>query len=142
MTNFELYIIIAALVMPIVALFLVHKKSTDKEEKPKKEEVKINYEKPVEEKPIKSKPEKKKTVFEEVKYSPDEFKGYLEKKHEIVSKPQQKTVEDDTSVSLDEFMSRRRVIHREDKNDESLEDLSPELKVMLLAGVLNKKYFD
>jgi len=126
--------------MPIVALFLVHPKFKHE----KKEKTIVKYEEPTREEPKqeKPKPPKKKSVFEEVKYSPDEFKGYLEKKHEIVSKPKLKIPEMDPTISFPEFMERRNRVPKHMEKASTLDDLSPEMKVLMLSGVFDKKYFD
>ena len=143
MTSFELCLILCALFMPIVALMFVYPKS--EKEKPssseKKEQPRIVENVHIEEKPAKPKQEKKKQLFEPVKYSPDDFKGYLDRKHEMVSKPKEKLVENDAGISLDEFISRRRPLNQEENETSSIEDLSPELKAMLMIGILDRKYF-
>ena len=142
MTNFEIYVIICALFMPILALIFVFPKS-GKEKTPPKESVakSENIDKPQkEEKPVKPKEEKKKILFDPVEYSPEDFKGYLDKKHEIVSKPEEK-LENDVGISLEDFISRRRPLVQEEKEASSLDELSPELKAMLMIGILDRKHF-
>lgn len=143
MTNFELCLIVCALLMPIVAFIFVNPKSTKEKitTKAKKEQPKSLENPNIEEKP-KPKPEKKKPVFEPVECSPDEFKGYLEKKHENVSKPKEKFIEHDAGISIDEFISHRRPLNMDKQETNSLEDLSPELKAMLMVGILDRKHFD
>ncbi|MBO5954563.1 MAG: hypothetical protein J6Q13_01180, partial [Clostridia bacterium] len=117
MTRFELCLIVFALIMPIVAFIFVNPKSK-KEKAPSKENTSKpeNTDKlPKEEKPVNVKGEKKKQLFDSVKYSPEDFKGYLDRKHEIVSKPKQKYVENDEIISLEEFFERKRHLKQEEK---------------------------
>jgi len=76
-------------------------------------------------------------------FSSDDFKDYLSKR-KINSVPTQlKTPEQDTTFSYSEFLERQRKEKEEPKTiKQQINSLSPELKAMLIAGVLDRKKFD
>ena len=142
MSNFEIFLIVGLSLAPIVALFFVLPKKLKKE---KKEPPKTTEYKPEEksepikqEEPKEVKPEKKVANIA----STSEFKDYLTYKKENLHAPKHLESPKDVFVS-DYFPSRFKKKPKEDKTiAEQINDLSPELKVMMLSGVFNRKDFD
>lgn len=141
MSSFEIFLIVGFALSPFVALLFVLPKKLKKEKTPpptteykpepelkeKKEEVK-------EEKPLEI---IKPTV------STDEFKDYLTSKRKNIKLP--KHIDSPFMQTEDYIPSRfrRRKPKQENKSiAEQVQDLSPELKVMMLSGVFNRKDFD
>ena len=152
MTKVEICLTICAFVMPFLALlFVLPKKISGKQEKPKETaKFTINKEEKKEEtKPVESKltekpvEKKKRNPFEDVKYSAEDFRGYLNRRKENMTKPKHKTPKEDTTFSFADFMAKK---SKEDIAPalirEDIHNLSPDLTAMMIAGVLDKKDFD
>lgn len=144
MSSFEIGLIICFSLAPVVALLFVIPKRVKKEKlvKDKLQEVK---EEKKEEKP----------VVEEVKEEPKEFKSsseltkpeiqsYLDYKKKNVTKPQR--IEKLPNFATEDYLPPRLRRRPQPKKPESIaeeiQQLSPELKAMILAGVLDKKDFN
>ena len=151
MSKIELFLIVGACLAPIVALLFVLPKKLKKQvnehppttpyvsEEPKKEETPS-------EQPVK---EVEKEVKEEVSiqsddvYNTDDFKNYINLKREQTRSPYRLKEPDD--VFTEEYLPPRLRRKKQQVNkpiSQQIKDLSPELKAMLLTGVLDKKDYD
>lgn len=142
MSSFEIVLIVGFALSPFVALlFILPKKiksektpppTTEYKPEPKAEETK---EEPKETKPMEN---LKPAVHT------DEFKDYLSKRKKTITLPRPK---DNPFIQTEDYIPsrfRRRKSHKqEDKTiSEQIQDLSPELKVMMFSRVFNKKEFN
>lgn len=150
MSNFEIFLIVMFCAMPIVALLMILPKKVkkSKEKKSEPEPVKsyqeIKQEEKKEEVVENVEPKKENIKFSNSEISKDEFKSYLELKKNNITKPRRVELPNDFKDMTLPYSSRRRV--KEDKKPQSvaeeIKNLSPELKTMLIAGVLDRKNFD
>ena len=149
MSRFEIFIIAMLCAIPVVALIAVFpkikfKKKTKKVVEPTKTYAEIKQEEkpaqPIVEE-VKPKEVKKPIMSDEI--SSDDFRSYLEHKKQDVSKPKRVELPSDFKDMSMPFVPRRRVRNQKPKNiSEEIKGLSPELKAMLIAGVLDKKDYD
>ncbi|MBQ8615783.1 MAG: hypothetical protein IJ415_04380 [Clostridia bacterium] len=146
MSNFEIVLIVLACAVPVVALLFVLPKFKKKEQKapvPTKTYEEIKKEEQVE---IKSGlPEEKKVqTFANNDFSPEDFKGYLNHKQKNITRPSRVNLPKDFMDRTEPYMPRRR--RRMEEKPKSVADeirsLSPELKALIIAGVLDKKDFN
>lgn len=154
MFNFETIIIILACSVPVVALFFVlpkiKKKEKRKEEKPTKtyEEIKKEEAKPEsnqeEMKIEKPKAQKVETAFAQNDFSPEDFRGYLNRKQKTITRPTRVDLPEGFVDRTEPYLPRRR--RREEEKPktvaEEIRSLSPELKALIFTGALDKKNFD
>lgn len=142
----EICLIVCAVLVPIVALFMVLpkiKSKKTKEEQPKQEKAAENVEpKPTEqtkeENPNKGK--KIQPVFESSQYSADDFKDYLKERNKNIETPKQKQKSKDfkdLSLGLDEYMKLKQK-PKQDLLDE-INKMSPEMQAIVFAGLFDKK---
>ena len=143
MSSFEIFLIVGGCLAPVVALLFVLPKLKKKAKEPP---VTTEYkpEKPVEEKKEELKDTKsvvRKPEQEVIKTS--EFQDYLTYKRNNMSKPIRLN---DPDIFTDDYIPsrlRRKQQKQETKTiAEQIYSLSPELKIMMLSGVFNKKDFD
>lgn len=144
MSSFEIGLIICFSLAPVVALLFIIPKRTKKE-------------KLVEEKVKEVKEEKKqeKPVVGEIKEEPKEFKpsseltkpeiqSYLDYKKQNVTKPQR--IERMPNFATEDYLPPRLRRRAQPKKPETIaeeiQQLSPELKALIVAGVLDKKDFN
>ena len=158
MSKFEIFLIVCAVLVPFIAMVFVlpkHKKK-EKPAKPlktladiKKEEQRVEpeFSKVQPQKEIETDFEKEVNnldVFEDTGFSSADFKDYLSKR-KVNSRPEfVKTPEEDTTFSYADFLEKRKAEQNKQPKTikEEIHSLSPELKAMLVAGVLDKKNFD
>lgn len=155
MSKIEMFLIIGACLVPIIALLFVLPKYKKKEKTPppttpyvKEEPADKHTEQPKEVKPIQKQVEKTKIrpAFNTSDID-DDFKTYLELKKKRTPAPE--AVDEGSFVRspVGEYIpARLRANPSRIKKDKSIaeqiNDLSPELKAMLLAGVLDKKDYN
>lgn len=147
MTRMEIGIIVIAALIPIISLVILfpfRKKKKTKSEPSKPAET------PVEQKEEKEKDKKDippvSGGISTASLDTSEFLGYLKDKSENISKPERKEdafnmgeLDDDLFSDMDFTKMRRRM--KKKTIAQEIEDLSPELKAMLLTGVLDRKEF-
>ncbi len=151
MSNFEIVLICLASAIPIVTFLFVFVKFKKKEKKEpaqtktyeeiKKEEQNNSSEQVVEEKKVE---EKKFIPDANNDFTPDDFKAYLNHKQKNISKPSRVDLPKDfVDTTLPYSPRRRRKVEEKPKTvAEEIRSLSPELKALIIAGVLDKKNFD
>lgn len=141
MSSLEITLIVGFALSPFVALLFILPKKLKKEKTPPptteyKPEPKVEEkEEPKETKPIQN-------IAPAV--HTDEFKDYLSKRKKTITLPRPK---DNPFIQTEDYIPsrfrRRKPQKQEDKSiSEQINDLSPELKVMMFSGVFNKKDFD
>ena len=144
MTSVEIGMIVIAALIPIVALVILFPFTRKKKEKPAPkstvvEEIKSEPKPPVEEF-VPSSDGLKTASLEE-----DDFLAYLKDKSSKVNKPERKEMEfnlgdiDDDIFSDMDFPRPRRKAKKEQTLSEQIQGLSPELKALILTGVLDRK---
>lgn len=148
MSNFEIFLIITACALPIVALFFVLPKFKKKEKKVpapiktfeelKKEEAAQE----VKEQPTVIKPVEK--AFVNTEFTSDDFKSYLSHKQRNTTKPNKVEFPDGFIDRTSPYMPRRRrrIEEKPKTVAEEIQNLSPELKALIISGVLEPKNFD
>lgn len=149
MSRFEIFIIAMLCAIPIIALIAVFpkvkfKKKTKKVAEPVKTYEEIKQEEK-QEKPVEKENDTKefKTSVLSNEISTDDFESYLEQKKKDVTKPKRIEFPSDFKDLSMPFEPRRRSRVQKPKNvSEEIQSLSPELKAMLIAGVLDKKDYD
>lgn len=146
MTNVEISIIVIAIFIPIVALVIfLPKIKKDKTKTPPAPPTPIVEEK-IETPPAPVIEEKPKEIFKSSAFNADDFKDYLTEKSKRTDKPTMKNNNGGKFADdlFDDFpfgdTRRKRPIKKEDKPiADQIHELSPELKALFLAGVLDKK---
>ena len=147
MSNMEIFIIICACLIPIVALVVLFPKIKlkKKEKSAKSNENEQTIEKYIPDKPIVEEPKIVKKN-EGSKYDRDDFKDYLKSKGSRVAGPQRKILPEDFRDLSTDYNPRGRLNQMQNSNQTSIADeinsLSPELKALILSGALEKKTFD
>ena len=148
MSNFEIFLIVMVCVVPILTfLMILPKVKLKKKEKKAPQQTKTYAELKAEEKPIvvEEKPiEKKenKTYFQQEDLSEVDFKNYLDHRKPI-SKPSKLELPNDFRDGGMPYVPRRkRIVKKQQDIAEEIQSLSPELKALIIAGVLNKRDFD
>ncbi len=147
MLNFETFLIVMVCAVPFIALLMVLpkkiKKAKEKNKKPAAiktlEEIK-KEERIIEPKEIE--PEKKEYIPKS-EISTDEFKSYLQKR-KPTSRPSRVELPKGFNDMTMPYIPRRRA-KRDNKPKsltEEIQNLSPELKALIIAGVLDPKNFD
>ena len=150
MSKFELFLTVGVCVAPILSLIFVFPKGF-KFKKKQKAEVKtakeanetFNYIKENKEEPkqVEVKLEKKEDFkdLDVPNFDSSDFKDYLNRRPKGKG-PMRKLMNDDFGFPYDGFGNRKK--EKEDKSiKEQINDLSPELKAMLIAGVLDRKKY-
>lgn len=145
MSNFEIFLIVGVCVVPVVALLFVlpkfKKKQKTQPEVKSYEEFKKEETQPepiVEEAPKETKP-----VMPTQDFTSEEFQNYLKHRNENTTQPkkiaQSADFEDKT---MDYIPYRRRNNVQKPKNvAEEIKNLSPDLKALIISGVLDRKKF-
>lgn len=144
MSNFEIFLIVLAGAIPIIAILFVLPKVKKKEkkepEKPTKtlEEVKREEKKPEIPKQVITKKEDKSSEI-----STADIQSYVDYKKKNITSPQKIQMPGDFKDVTMPYMPRRKPTKPKPKNvAEELRSLSPELKALIIAGVLDKKNYD
>ncbi len=154
MTNVEISIIVMAILIPIGALVIFlpkHRKKDKSAVKSSKDSKPTNTDvAPVESKPDTVEIKYQDNVREQFNFtevSTDDFKDYLTEKAKHTERPVRKMPDFDGGMFDDDLFddmtfgsSRRRRQKPENKTvAQQIKELSPELKVLMIAGVLDKK---
>lgn len=145
MSTFEIILLIGACASPILALLFVisKKKKENKEKSPKTNEITKEVDKKLESKQIKDEQTKEKEQFKlnNQDFSKSELMNYAKTKSKSFTSPVRKHLPPEFEDLSREYAPRREKIKKqEDKSiSEQIQDLSPELKALLVAGVLDKK---
>ena len=141
MSSFEIFLIVGFALSPFVALIFVLPKKLKKEKTPPptteyKPEPKVE----VKDEPKETKP----NVNLKPAVSTDEFKDYLANRKKTITLPRHLNNPNmPTEDYIPSRFRRRKPQKQENKSiSEQINDLSPELKVMMFSGVFNKKDFD
>lgn len=150
MSNFEIFLIVAFCAVPIIAIMFVLPKKLKKEKKQEKKEVKTLEQLKKEEQPNQALEEKVEEKKVQPKFVPksevstDDFKSYLEHRKNNITRPSRVELPKDFMDRTSPYIPRRR--RRENKKPktvaEEINSLSPKLKAMIIAGVLERKNFD
>ena len=149
MSKVEIIILIVALAIPFVSILFVlpKRKKKDKEAsktKPYIKEEVVEPPKPMEQPTLTAKVEEKpkmvKPLFED---DDTDFKAYLDLKRKRLSAPERKEFPSGVRGPLGEYIpARLRNQQQATKNKtvaEQIQELSPELKALILSGVLDRK---
>lgn len=141
----EICLIVCAVLVPVVALFMVLPKIKGKKtkiEQPKQEKVAEKVEPKEQTKEEKPKEGKiNQPIFESSQYSADDFKDYLKERNKNIETPklkQQPKDFKDMSLGLDEYMKLKQM-PKQDILDE-INKMSPEMQAIVFAGLLDKKF--
>ena len=146
MSKIEIFLTVCAIIAPIVAFVAIFPKGIKFKKKPKPE-VKtaeeanetFNY---IQEQPQEEIVEEKEGDFKDLEvpnFSSDDFKDYLNKRPKTHG-PMRRFTEDDLIPPFEGFERKK---EKEEKTiTDQINDLTPELKAMLIAGVLDRKNFD
>lgn len=143
----EICLIVCAVLVPIVALFMVLPKIKGKKakvEQPKQEKVAEKVEPKAAEQAKEEKPNEGKKiqpVFESSQYSANDFKDYLKERNKNIETPKLKQKPKDfkdLSLGLDEYMKLKQK-PKQDLLDE-INKMSPEMQAIVFAGLLDKKF--
>ena len=146
MSNFEVFIIVMVCVVPVLALLMVLPKikiKFKKKEKKANVETKTYAEIKVEEKPIEpnveEKPKEVKKPVLSSEISTEDFKSYFNRR-KPTSKPSRLDLPADFKDRTMPYTPRRRMENKKPKSvAEEIQNLSPELKALIITGVLDKK---
>ena len=146
MSNFEVFLIIMACAVPFVAFLMVLPKIKIKLKKKDKKvtaETKSYAQIKAEELPkVEEKPKDVALRVSSNDLSADDFKSYL-KKRKPTTRPSRMELPADFKDRTMPYMPRRRRFEKKPQSvAEEINNLSPELKAMLIAGVLDKKDFN
>lgn len=147
MSNFEIVLLVMAIAAPALALVFVLPKFKKREKKVqvqtktyeqiKKEEAKVEE---------KSEPvqEKKASVITNNDFTSEDFRGYLNHKQKNITRPTRVNLPKDFKDVTEPYIPRRRRSVKEKPKTvaEEIRSLSPELKALIIAGVLDKKDFN
>lgn len=143
MTTIEIVAIVLVCLIPIVALVIILPKKIKAR---KKEPAKIETNPPQQE-PAKVEVEPKKESTSPIEFTEDDFKSYLTEKHKRITQPKRVENESKENFDIEDYNSYRarfaaKKSREQDKTiKEQFDELSPELKAMILAGVFDKKDF-
>lgn len=164
MTNVEKIVVIAICLIPIIAICLVLPKKFFKKNKKIKtkqtSETKTDSQVQTKVDETANKEEKKKSRILDRSYTTDEFKDYLKtskdtrqikptysSKREQIEKSHEeklrKMMMEDQEFEKMRKQKKETEINKEEKTiNEQIDELTPELKALLLTGILEKKDFD
>lgn len=154
MSNIEIAILVISCLIPVIALIIILPKLKKKksatapktDEKPKE----VQPSAPILEK--KDKPTLEKTseqnqdeLNDEVAYTSDDFKSYLQEKKQKITRPKRK--DELPEFDFEDYDRFKLHQNRSDKTTsksiaDEINDLSPEIKAMIIAGVLDKKDYN
>ncbi len=144
MSNVEISLIVLVCIIPIIALVVILPKLKKKKNSSAHLEPQV-YEQSAE--PTvegKDEPNVLENPVEEKTYTSDDFKSYLENKKQTITKPSRKDNVSDFDLEDYEMFNRR---HRQRSAfqpssksiSEQFDDLTPEMKALIIAGVLDPK---
>lgn len=148
MSKIEIFLIVGVCLAPIVALLFVLPKKIKKQtkeappttpyvsEEPKKEEA------PSEQSAKEVKKDEVVIKNDDI-YKTDDFKNYINHKRKQTRSPYR--IQEPDDVFTEEYLPPRLRRKKQQSNksvSEQIKELSPELKAMLLTGVLDKKDYD
>jgi len=150
MSNFEIFLMVMICAVPVVSLLMLLPKikiKFKKKEKKVQAETKTYAEIKAEEAPAQpqteEKPKEVKKNFSSNEISNDDFKSYLNRR-KPTSRPSRLNLPEDFADRTMPYSPRRR--KRADQQPKSvaeeIDNLSPELKAIIFAGVLDKKDYD
>lgn len=147
MTKIEIALIICAVLTPFLAIIFVlpkHKKKSKQlpETKPYVPSKQENEEKPKSSNELELPKSKSVDIFSDDKLLTDDYKEFLKKRNSGIVPPSRRNYANSTTFSFDEYMNRKKNKEESKTIHEEIDGLSPELKAMLVAGVLDRKYFD
>ncbi len=148
MSKFEIFLIALLCAIPVIALIMVFPKIKFKKKiKKVKEPIKTLADFKEEEKPkepvVQEGPKEIQKPIVSNEISTDDFQNYIERKKQDISKPKRIELPSDFKDMSMPYMPRRRSRSQKPKNvAEEIKSLSPELKAMLIAGVLDKRDYD
>ena len=143
MNAIEIALVVCACLIPLVVFVMMFPKALKFKRKPKKEQPKAEPAKEVkaEEPPkVQEKAEKaERPTF--TQYDPSDFTSYLKEKSKKTTKPTFKPTDDKLEFlpNYNEFFNPKPK-EKEKPIRQQLDELSPEMKVLLISGVLDKKY--
>ena len=147
MSRIEIFLVALVCAVPLVAFILMAPKLKKKEKKV--ETVKTLAEVKEEEKELKPKVEEDKLEEKQIKtisneISTDEFEDYIARKKQNITKPQRIELPKDFVDRTSPYLPRRRDMRDQKPKNvaEEIKSLSPELKALIIAGVLDKKDYD
>ena len=143
MSNIEIALVVVSCLIPLVALIIIFPKLKKKKNAniPKLEENSIET-KPNEPNQEKKESPKQVGLNDESTYTSDDFKSYLQDKKQKITRPKRKEeLPDFNFEDYDQFKSHQRETKSSAPKSvaEEIDDLSPEIKALIIAGVLDKK---
>ena len=144
MSNFEIILIVLVCAVPIVAFLFVFPKFKKKEKKVEETTKTLADLKQEEKKPevIKETPVKKEVAKDDI--SSIDVQSYIDFKKKNLTKPKRVEMPKDFKDVTLPYMPRR--TNGQNKKPQSvaeeIQNLSPELKVLIISGVLDPKSFD
>ena len=149
MSHFEMFLIIMVLAVPVIALFFVFPKKRNKEktENKKVEPVKT-YEdlkkEEVKETPVAEVVLPKTNIEDEFGLTQKDFESYVDWKSKQTTKPNHVELPHGfVGNTMPYIPNRKRKTDDKPQNlTEEIQNLSPELKALIIAGVLDPKNFD
>ncbi len=142
MSNFEIFLIVAVFAIPVIALLFVVPKMKKKEKKKDVPTAKSYTEMKQEEKnaePIDEKPtEKKENLHEDI--PTEDIQSYVEYKKKNITKPSRIEMPQGFVDRTMPYTRKRNTEKKPQTVAEEIQNLSPELKALIIAGVLDKKF--
>ena len=144
MSIFEIVLIVLVCAVPIVALLFVLPKFKKKEKKVEQSTKTLEDLKKEEKQPEDTKETFTKKQLAEDSISSGEIQSYIDFKKKNISKPKKVEMPKDFRDITMPYMPRRRRSQEKKPQSvaEEIKNLSPELKALIISGVLDPKNFD
>lgn len=148
MSNVEIFIVVCACLIPIIALAIVLPRLSLKKKKSKSKQPEIETKPYVPTQPIapvQSEPKQVKPAraVDNTSYTKDDFKDYLKDKQSRIGHPVRNSLPDGYIDRTEGLPPRFEQMNKSSERTEAeqLKSLSPEIMALILAGVLDKKDF-
>ena len=146
MSGFEWILVIGAIVAPVVALLFVLPKLKKKKTFETTDYVPEKKEEPVEiPKPVETPKEEPKVEFKNPFEGPgkelENYREYLMRKRDQLSSPVKNELPKGFNPGTEDYFSyRRRNRKVQETQNQDIHSLSPEIKALLIAGILDRKF--
>ena len=145
MTKVEIGIIVIAALIPIIALVILFPFKKKKKAAPKPAKEQVTDQKPKEEPVKEPDPLPKSGGISTASLDTSEFMDYLKEKSTATKAPERKEfgdnlgeIDDDLFSDIDFSIPRKKKVK---SLSQEIQDLSPELKAMIISGVLDRKEY-
>ena len=143
MTNVEIGMIVAAALIPIIALVILFPFKKKKKSKTKPDKATAVENKPAEAKPVAEDIPSVTTGITTASLDSSDFLDYLREKSSTVKKPERKEIDfnpgEFDDIFSDKDFGQKRNVKKEKPISQQFQELSPELKALMIAGVLDRK---